>query len=109
MPFKKGEIPKGAKPFQKGTIPNPNGRPKKIPELDKILAEVLGAENKEGITEAQRIIEALKIKAQRGDVRAAEVLLDRGYGKPKQDIKVETPTTHTLIIKEEIVGNGGQV
>jgi hypothetical protein len=62
---------------------NPAGRPKKLPELDKLLAEVLGTEKK-GVSEAQAIINALLTKAKKGDVRAAEVLLERGWGKVKQ-------------------------
>lgn len=71
--------------FPKGKSGNPNGRPKKLPELDKLLAEVLG-EEKGGITAAQAVLRALLMKATKGDVRAAEVLLDRGYGKVKQEL-----------------------
>lgn len=80
MPFKKGETPKGAIPFVKGKSGNPAGKPCKIPGLDKLLAEVLG-EDKDGITAAKAILMALRAKATKGDVRAAEVLLDRAYGK----------------------------
>ena len=66
---------------------NRKGRPKKIPELNKLLAEVLG-DNKDGVTAMQKIIEALEKKAKAGDVRAAEVLLNRAYGQPNQDITV---------------------
>lgn len=59
---------------------NRNGAPRKLPDLDKILADVLGKEDK-GRTAAEMIIEALKSKAYKGDVRAAEVLMDRAYGK----------------------------
>ena len=83
MPFKKGITPPGAKPFKKGTSGNPAGKPCKIPGLDKLLAEVLG-EDKDGITAAKAILMALRAKATKGDVRAAEVLLDRAYGKAKQ-------------------------
>jgi hypothetical protein len=72
-------------PYKPGQCGNPNGRPKKLPDLDKILDEVLGAENK-GKTEAQQILAALLKKAKKGDVRAAEILLDRAFGKPKQQI-----------------------
>ena len=71
------------KPFKKGQSGNPNGRPKKIPEIDKLLADVLG-EEKNGIIAAEAILKALLVKATKGDVRAAEVLLDRAYGKAKQ-------------------------
>jgi hypothetical protein len=87
MPFKKGEIPKGAKPFQKGKTGNPNGRPRKLPELDDLLASVLG-EEEDGITAGEAILKALRLKATKGDVRAAEVLLDRAYGKAKQSMDV---------------------
>ena len=94
MPFKKGVTPPGAKPFKKGQSGNPKGRVPKIPELDKLLAEVLG-EEKDGIEAAKAILMALRAKATKGDVRAAEVLLDRAYGKAKQ-------------VTEE-VGNGGNI
>lgn len=72
-----------SKPFKKGQSGNPNGRPKKIPELDKLLADVLG-EEKDGKTAAEAILMALRAKAAKGDVRAAEVMLNRAYGKPKE-------------------------
>jgi hypothetical protein len=74
------------KPFKKGQSGNPNGRPRKLPELDDLLANVLG-EEKDGVTAAEAILKALRMKAAKGDVRAAEVLLDRGYGKAKQYIE----------------------
>lgn len=55
MPFKKGVTPPGAKPFKKGESGNPKGRVPKIPELDKLLAEVLG-EEKDGIEAAKAIL-----------------------------------------------------
>ena len=72
--------------FKKGQTGNPNGRPRKLPELDDLLANVLG-EEKDGMTAAEAILKALRMKAAKGDVRAAEVLLDRGYGKAKQYIE----------------------
>jgi hypothetical protein len=71
------------KPFKKGESGNPNGRPKKLPQLDELLSNILG-EEKDGITAAEAILKALRAKATKGDIRAAEVLLDRAYGKPKQ-------------------------
>jgi hypothetical protein len=82
MPF-----PNDSTKFKKGKTGNPNGRPKKLPELDKLLADVLG-EEKDGITAAEAILKALRAKATKGDIRAAEVLLDRGYGKAKQSMDI---------------------
>jgi hypothetical protein len=78
--------------LEKGETANPNGRPKKLPELDHLLAEVLGEESGD---EAKAILQALLTKAKKGDVRAAEVLFDRAYGKAKQDV------TQRTIIKDE--------
>lgn len=71
--------------FKKGQSGNPNGRPKKLPDIDELLGNVLG-EEKDGLTAAEAILKALRLKATKGDVRAAEVLLDRGYGKARQHI-----------------------
>ena len=82
--------------FSKGESGNPNGRPRKLPELDKLLADVLG-EEKDGISAAELILKALRLKAAKGDVRAIEVMLDRAYGKAPQTINHEgLPTTVTF-------------
>ena len=88
MPFKKGETPKGAIPFVKGKSGNPKGAPRKIPNLDLMLADVLG-EDKDGIEAAKAILMAMRNKAIKGDVRAAELLLDRAYGKAKQYVEMQ--------------------
>lgn len=77
---------KNLRPPVKGEIRNPKGRPTKLPDLDILMAEVLG-EEKDGKTAAQAILAALRAKAAKGDIRAAEVLLNRGYGLPKQSIE----------------------
>lgn len=71
-------------PYKKGVSGNLKGRPKKLPDLQILLAEVLG-EEKDGKTAAQIILQALRAKAARGDVRAAQVLLERGYGRPLEN------------------------
>ena len=82
MPF-----PNDKTKFKKGASGNPNGRPKKLPDLHILLADVLG-EEKDGITAAEAILKALRAKAIKGDIMAAEVLFDRCYGKPKQQVDV---------------------
>jgi hypothetical protein len=72
-------VPKG------GKSPNPAGRPKKLPEIDKLLADVLG-EEKDGVTAADAILRKLRAMAAAGNIRAAEILLDRAYGKAKQQM-----------------------
>tara|TARA_R110000868_G_scaffold191789_1_gene436036 strand:+ start:182 stop:496 length:315 start_codon:yes stop_codon:yes gene_type:complete len=82
--------------FKKGESGNPNGRPRKLPELDKLLADVLG-EEKDGVSAAEAILKALRLKASKGDVRAIELMLDRAYGKAPQTITHEgLPTSVTF-------------
>jgi hypothetical protein len=88
---------KGLKPFPKGKSGNPKGRPKKLPALDVLMAEVLG-EEKDGMSAAKAILAKLRQKAAAGDVRAAEILLDRAYGKAKQSLEV---TDRTIIVQHE--------
>lgn len=82
-------IPEGRR-FKPGQSGNPNGRPKKIPQLDKLLAEVLG-EDEQGRIQALPILKAVALKARKGNVRAAEVLLNRAYGLPKQSMEISNP------------------
>lgn len=76
--------------WKKGQSGNPIGCPRKLPALDKLMAEVLGKEDGKGKTEAQKILEAVIKRAMKGDVKAAEMLLNRGYGLPKQTLNIET-------------------
>ena len=88
--------------FKPGQSGNPNGRPKKLPELDKLLADVLG-EEKDGLTAAEAILKALRMKAAKGDIRAAEVLLDRAYGKAKQVTEEIGNSTIKLTIDRPLI------
>ena len=90
--------------WKKGETGNPNGRPKKLPALDLIMANVMGQE-KDGITAAEAIIMKLREMATKGDIKAAQLLLDRGYGKAKQNIDITTQgekvTIPTIIFTKE--------
>lgn len=86
----------GNKPFPKGVSGNPKGRPKKLPELDKLLADILG-EEKDGITAADAILRKLRAMAAQGNIRAIELLLDRAYGKAKQTVDMEVTQRMTIV------------
>lgn len=80
---------KNLKNFTKGDPRiNRKGAPKKLPELDVLLADLL-SEEKNGMTAATAVLKAMFAKALKGDVRAAEMLMDRAYGKAKQTIDAE--------------------
>ncbi|NCU32491.1 MAG: hypothetical protein EOM23_06080 [Candidatus Moranbacteria bacterium] len=64
---------------------NRKGRPK-MPDLKDAIAKILN-EEKDGKTALDAILAALRAKAAKGDVRAAQELMDRGYGKSKQSIE----------------------
>jgi orotate phosphoribosyltransferase len=55
-------------------------------------------EEKDGITAGEAILKALRAKATKGDVRAAEVLLDRAYGKAKQTMDTNVNMLEPLVI-----------
>lgn len=77
---------KGNKPFPKGVSGNPNGRPK-LPDIREAMARLLG-DQKDGAVALDTVLSALRMKAEAGDVRAAEVLLDRAFGKASQTVDV---------------------
>ena len=74
--------------FKKGQSGNPKGRPKELPNLKALMTEVL-AQEKDGKTAAMRVVEMLEKAAQKGSLKAAEILLDRAYGKPTQNLNVK--------------------
>lgn len=71
------------KPFKPGSDSRRNikGRPKKLPEIDKILIEVLGKKTADGYTVAEQILHKIAQKALTGNLMAADMLLNRAYGK----------------------------
>jgi alkylation response protein AidB-like acyl-CoA dehydrogenase len=74
--------------FKKGQSGNPNGRPK-LPDLKEAMAKVLG-EEKDGRTALEAILAALRLKAARGDAKAAELLLKYTYRQPTQEIDLKS-------------------
>lgn len=86
--------PKSIEPykFKKGQSGNPNGRPRKLPILDKLLADVFGDD------EMEKILKAVYARALKGDTRAAEIILDRGYGKARERITHEIESVKSFSI-----------
>lgn len=76
------------KPWPRGVSGNPKGRAA-LPDIKAAMALLL-SEPVAGATALDAVLAALRDRALAGDVRAAEVLLDRGYGKAVQLADVTT-------------------
>jgi hypothetical protein len=98
MPGGRGKIrPEDGRQWKKGESGNPKGRPK-LPDLKDAMAKIL-ADEKEGKTALDAILAAMRAKAAKGDVRAAEFLMNYGYGKPTQDISLSQNGTTEVTIR----------
>ena len=69
--------------FSSTNQPGNQGRKKKIPNLDRLLADVLGSENPDK-SEIHAVLKLLLKEAKKGNVNAATAILNRAYGMPKQ-------------------------
>jgi hypothetical protein len=76
---------------------NKAGRPKKIPSLDILLADIFTEK------EMTAILRALQKSALKGNVRAMEVLLDRLYGKVKQQTELSGSVSTSPITGIQII------
>lgn len=66
-------------PFEKGKSGNPGGRPKET-------AAVRDAARKYGLKAIKKLYQLMSCGNPRTEVAAAQALLDRGYGKPAQQV-----------------------
>jgi hypothetical protein len=92
------------KPFKKGQSGNPKGRPQKLPAIDELLAKVLNEAGANGLTRAEIILRKMAIKAET-DIRAAEMIFDRAYGRPRQQVEnINTNVNpYTTLSDEELI------
>ncbi len=67
-----------------------------MPDLKEVLINVL-AETKEGRSALEAVLMTMRAKALKGDTRAAELLLDRAYGKAKQENDVLATFTQVIM------------
>jgi hypothetical protein len=75
----------------KGQNGNPGGRPKFAP-FSQAARDMLGKlvpGDPEGRTYAEAIAQVLADKALSGDIRAAQELIERAEGKPKQSVEIQ--------------------
>lgn len=86
-PAKRGGTPPVEHRFQPGKSGNPNGRPKKVQDA-KTKAE-------EHVDAAMSVlVKALKDEDPKIRIAAANAILDRGLGKPKQSVEMKADVTN---------------
>lgn len=99
---RKGGAPQNLTPFVKGFDPRRNlkGAPPILPELKEALFAILSQEE-DGKTKLEKVLEMLYKQAVKGDVRAIQEVLDRFYGKIRQehDINFDPEINITFIKK----------
>jgi len=101
---KKATNPENLKPFVKGDPRiNRKGRPKNLPDLNTIMANVLDERGADGVTTMERIFRKLSDKALAGDLRAIELIQDRAYGKALQSQKVDLATDLSYLSNEQLI------
>jgi hypothetical protein len=96
--------PRG-KPFPKGCIGNPGGKPKNPQTIrDKqVIADVKELSRLEGPEAVRQRVAIMKDERapHAARVSAANSLLDRGYGKPPQSVDVTTNVSASAAITRE--------
>ena len=77
--------------IKKGEVRNPNGRPKRLPSLDRILEHVFGVDDTQEDKDSKitQIMEAMHREARKGSVAAANLVLERMAGKVAQKVNMQ--------------------
>lgn len=72
-----------------GNTVNVTGRPPILPDIRKAMAIILGKEVTPDKTQLDLLMGRLMELAMDGDTKAAQILLDRGYGKALEKVLIE--------------------
>lgn len=87
--------------WKKGQCPNTKGRSgayNVATEFKRFLLSRATANNGERVERLKALMTRLFASAMNGDNRSAEILLDRGFGKPKQEILTDEPSENKSAI-----------
>ena len=99
------------RPFPPGNNANPRGRPKKADRWADRLGELSEREievkrsNGSTVMMSYRdaILEQMLIRASRGDVRAAQLVMEREAGKPLQKVEADVRNAYDMTELAEIL------
>ena len=117
MPFEKGIIAQGAKPFEKGESGNLAGRPKKyvtllkeqgykLSEINDTIQVMMSMtldelkvvwQNPLATILEKTIANAMQKSLSKGSLYSMSTLMDRVYGKPKESTQVSVDTRIEVI------------
>lgn len=86
-----------------GNSVNLTGRPPILPDIKKAMALVLGKEVEPDKTQLDQLFERLYLLAMGGDVKAAQLLIDRGYGKALEKVLVEPESQIKKVIEVKFI------
>lgn len=92
-------------PFKKGTSGNPAGRQKGA--LRKVVPEIREAAKAYGPEVLLRLVSLVKSKDERVAIAACTAILDRGYGRPAQNVDVKGGFDIVVEIVRFIEGSTG--
>ena len=89
-------------PAKKGEVRNPAGRPKNSISLARIVREAVDK------NEQREILKSVAEQAKNGNIKAAEFIFDRIYGKPKTEVEL-TDSATTLNVQNNFTVDGKSV
>jgi hypothetical protein len=76
--------------WKAGESGNPTGRPPNPESITNLMREVGNMVGVDGRTRKEALVEKLWEKAEKGDLRAAEYIIDRQEGRPRERHDVST-------------------
>lgn len=98
MPFKAFNGAQDGRPFQKGKSANPGGRPK----IEREIVDLARANSVEAINTLVGIMRSSDAKPNERAV-AANAILDRAFGKPKQSVQVDDRRSLRDLTDDELI------
>jgi hypothetical protein len=78
---------RGLKPFQKGISGNPGGRPKKVQDVAALAKD-------NSVKAMERLVKLIDSGDDKVALAAANAVLDRAVGKPKQTVDMNADVTN---------------